>query len=56
MVKVDYDRDYYKELELAPTADDAEIKSQFRKLGASPIHHMNSPGSRNRSNLLRVQR
>lgn len=28
-------RDYYADLELSPTADAAEIRKQFRKLGMS---------------------
>jgi hypothetical protein len=37
MVKADLTRDYYGDLELAPTADVAEIKKQFKKLGKSPF-------------------
>lgn len=33
MVKADYRRDYYADLELRPSADTEEIKKQFRKLG-----------------------
>jgi hypothetical protein len=33
MVKLDYDRDYYADLELPPLADVAEVKKQFKKLG-----------------------
>lgn len=33
MVKADLARDYYGDLEIAPTADLAEIKKQFKKLG-----------------------
>lgn len=33
MAKIDYERDYYADLELPPTADVAEIKKQFKKLG-----------------------
>jgi curved DNA-binding protein CbpA len=33
MVKADLTRDYYGDLELPPTADTAEIKKQFKKLG-----------------------
>jgi len=33
MVKADLTRDYYGDLELAPTADVLEIKKQFKKLG-----------------------
>jgi hypothetical protein len=33
MVKADLTRDYYGDLELPPTADVAEIKKQFKKLG-----------------------
>jgi DnaJ-class molecular chaperone len=34
MVKPDYNRDYYADLELTASADVAEIKRQFRKLGS----------------------
>ncbi len=37
MVKADLTRDYYGDLELAPTADVTEIKKQFKKLGKSPF-------------------
>jgi DnaJ-class molecular chaperone len=37
MVKADLTRDYYADLELAPSADVAEIKKQFKKLGR-PLH------------------
>jgi curved DNA-binding protein CbpA len=33
MVKLDYNRDYYGDLELPVTADENEVKKQFRKLG-----------------------
>jgi hypothetical protein len=33
MVKLDYDRDYYADLELPATADAVEVKKQFKKLG-----------------------
>lgn len=33
MAKADLTRDYYADLELPPTADIADIKKQFRKLG-----------------------
>lgn len=33
MVKADMTRDYYGDLEIPPTADLAEIKKQFKKLG-----------------------
>lgn len=33
MVKADPRRDYYADLECTPTADAAEIKKQYRKLG-----------------------
>ena len=33
MVKADFTRDYYGDLEIQPTADLAEIKKQFKKLG-----------------------
>lgn len=33
MVKADLARDYYGDLDLPPTADVAEIKKQFKKLG-----------------------
>jgi hypothetical protein len=36
MVKVEYDRDYYADLELDPTATSLDIKSQFKKLGMAP--------------------
>lgn len=32
-MKADMSRDYYADLELAPTADINEVKKQFRKLG-----------------------
>lgn len=34
-MKADMSRDYYADLELPPTADIAEVKKQFRKLGMS---------------------
>jgi len=33
MVKPDYNRDYYADLELPSSVDVAEIKKQFKKLG-----------------------
>jgi curved DNA-binding protein CbpA len=33
MVKPDYSRDYYADLELPATAEAIEIKKQFKKLG-----------------------
>lgn len=33
MVKADLTRDYYDDLGVLPTADLAEIKKQFKKLG-----------------------
>jgi curved DNA-binding protein CbpA len=33
MVKLDYDRDYYADLELPGTADAVDVKKQFKKLG-----------------------
>ncbi len=33
MVKAEADRDYYADLELAPTANANEIKKAFKKLG-----------------------
>ena len=33
MVKSDYSRDYYADLELQPDCSDDDIKRQFRKLG-----------------------
>jgi hypothetical protein len=33
MVKLDYERDYYADLGLPPTADAADVKRQFKKLG-----------------------
>ncbi len=42
MVKVDFNRDYYADLELPPTADVNDIKKQFRKLGKDdPRAHCN---------------
>ncbi|PMD23492.1 hypothetical protein NA56DRAFT_701794 [Hyaloscypha hepaticicola] len=43
MVKADLTRDYYGDLELAPTADVAEIKKQFKKL-ALAYHPDRNPG------------
>ncbi len=37
MVKADLTRDYYGDLEISPTADVAEIKKQFKKLGMAYI-------------------
>lgn len=33
MVKLDYDRNYYADLEISGTADAVEVKKQFKKLG-----------------------
>lgn len=33
MVKLDYNRDYYADLELPGPVDIAEVKKQFKKLG-----------------------
>ncbi len=33
MVKLDYDRNYYADLELSGTEDAVEVKKQFKKLG-----------------------
>jgi curved DNA-binding protein CbpA len=35
MVKLDYERDYYADLELPGPADPVEVKKQFKKLGTS---------------------
>ncbi|KAL2137233.1 hypothetical protein VTI74DRAFT_6444 [Chaetomium olivicolor] len=43
MVKLDYDRDYYADLELPSTADAAEVKKQFKKL-ALKFHPDRNPG------------
>ncbi|KAK3338518.1 hypothetical protein B0H65DRAFT_434780 [Neurospora tetraspora] len=43
VVKVDYDRDYYADLELPSTADTAEVKKQFKKL-ALKYHPDRNPG------------
>ncbi|KAK4099316.1 hypothetical protein N658DRAFT_475370 [Parathielavia hyrcaniae] len=43
MVKLDYDRDYYADLELPPTADAVEVKKQFKKL-ALKWHPDRNPG------------
>ncbi|KAK4240379.1 hypothetical protein C8A03DRAFT_31515 [Achaetomium macrosporum] len=43
MVKLDYDRDYYADLELPPTADATEVKKQFKKL-ALLWHPDRNPG------------
>lgn len=39
MVKADYTRDYYADLDLPQTADVNEVKKQFRKLGMSSLAH-----------------
>ena len=36
MVKAVMTEDYYGDLHVAPTADVAEIKKQFKKLGTAP--------------------
>jgi len=38
MVKLDYARDYYADLELSGPADAVEIKKQFKKLGGLGCH------------------
>ncbi|KAJ4294753.1 hypothetical protein N0V88_004987 [Collariella sp. IMI 366227] len=43
MVKLDYDRDYYADLELSSTADPVEVKKQFKKL-ALKFHPDRNPG------------
>ncbi|KAK4209853.1 DnaJ-related protein rsp1 [Rhypophila decipiens] len=43
MAKIDYERDYYADLELPATADVAEIKKQFKKL-ALKYHPDRNPG------------
>ncbi|KAK1778546.1 hypothetical protein QBC45DRAFT_393284 [Copromyces sp. CBS 386.78] len=43
VVKLDYDRDYYADLELSSTADAAEVKKQFKKL-ALKYHPDRNPG------------
>ncbi|KAH6855651.1 hypothetical protein B0I37DRAFT_411629 [Chaetomium sp. MPI-CAGE-AT-0009] len=43
MVKLDYDRDYYADLELSSTADAVEVKKQFKKL-ALKFHPDRNPG------------
>ncbi|KAK0629666.1 hypothetical protein B0T17DRAFT_506193 [Bombardia bombarda] len=43
MVKLDYDRDYYSDLDLTPSADLADIKRQFKKL-ALKWHPDRNPG------------
>ena len=37
MVKADLTRDYYGDLEIAPTADVVDIKKQFKKLGMADL-------------------
>ncbi|KAK3485785.1 uncharacterized protein B0T23DRAFT_407877 [Neurospora hispaniola] len=43
VVKLDYDRDYYADLELSSTADVVEVKKQFKKL-ALKYHPDRNPG------------
>lgn len=43
VVKLDYDRDYYADLELPSTADAADVKKQFKKL-ALKYHPDRNPG------------
>ncbi|KAK3940121.1 DnaJ-related protein rsp1 [Diplogelasinospora grovesii] len=43
MVKLDYERDYYRDLELPASADVAEVKKQFKKL-ALKWHPDRNPG------------
>lgn len=44
-VKLDYERDYYADLELPPTADATEVKKQYKKLGTFkiPLTPLTSP-------------
>lgn len=43
MVKADFDRDYYADLEIEPSASINEIKKQFRKLGTQPSLYLSLP-------------
>ncbi|KAK3319249.1 hypothetical protein B0H66DRAFT_623827 [Apodospora peruviana] len=43
MVKLDYERDYYADLELSSSADAADVKKQFKKL-ALKYHPDRNPG------------
>ncbi len=45
MVKADMTRDYYGDLEILPTADLAEIKKQFKKLGMCDLSLVSLPCS-----------
>lgn len=38
MVKADYKRDYYADLEVPNTADAETIKKRFRELGMYEVH------------------
>lgn len=39
MAKLDYERNYYADLELPGTADAVEVKKQFKKLGRPPTEY-----------------
>lgn len=54
MVKADMARDYYGDLEIQPTADIAEIKKQFKKLGMPIFSFISLP--RFLSNILVVEK
>lgn len=43
MVKADFDRDYYGDLEIDQDATVEEIKKQFRKLGMKNLHLFSFP-------------
>lgn len=44
MVKIDYARDYYADLEASPTDSIDALKKQYRKLGMSPRVSFGLPG------------
>lgn len=46
MVKADYKRDYYADLEVSSTADTETIKKKFRELGTYHGGKMYRPASR----------